>query len=77
MKQFIASLVIFAFIFGVWIIFAFVVATLASFLPGEDLVVLVGGGGPTMGLFVALGIAARLVGRTMARFSNLRRDGYK
>jgi hypothetical protein len=76
MKQFLASLVIFAFILGVWVIFAFVVVTLASFLPGEELVALVGGGVSMLGLFVAIGIAARLVGRTLARFSNSRPDGY-
>jgi hypothetical protein len=67
MKQFLASLVIFALILGIWAVFAFVVATLASFLPGEDLVVSVAGGVSLLGLFVALGIAARLVGRRLAR----------
>ena len=76
MKQFFATLVIFVLIFGIWIIFAFVVATLASYLPREELVVLVGGGVSTLGLFVAFGIAAWLVGRWLARFSNSRPDGH-
>lgn len=77
MKKFLESLGVFAFIFGVfalilgiWLVFASGIATLASRLPTEDLVVYVGGGATMLGLFFALGLAARIVGRRLARPSN-------
>jgi hypothetical protein len=68
LSQFLTCLVVFAALFGIWILFAFVVANLAAFLPKEELVLLVGGGISMVGLFVALGVAARLVGRRLTRF---------
>jgi hypothetical protein len=66
MKRFLESIVIFAFVLGVWVLFALAVATLASRLPTEELVRLVGGGVATLGLFVAVGVATRLVRRRPA-----------
>ncbi len=65
MIKFVESLLMFASILGVWTVFAFVVATLASFLPGEEMVAFVGGGVTLLGLFVAVGVAARFVGRRL------------
>jgi hypothetical protein len=66
-KQFLAALLIFASVFGFWAMSTFVVATLASYLPVEAMVVLVAGGVSLLGMFVAMSVAARLVGRMLRR----------
>lgn len=77
MKKYLESLGVFALILGVfaltlgiWLVYAYVAATLASQLPTEELVVYVGGGVVLLGLFFALGLAARIVGRRLTRPSN-------
>jgi hypothetical protein len=59
---------IFAIILGVWAVFAYIVASLALFLPGENMIRFVGAGVPTLGLFLAIWVASRLVGKRRARF---------
>lgn len=70
MRQFLESLAVFVIVLGVWVVFAALVATLASFLPKEEMVAFVGGGISMLGLFLALGVAAQIVGRRLARFSD-------
>jgi hypothetical protein len=74
MKRLLESLVVFAFILGVWALYAYVAATLASFLPEEEIVEYISGGAVVLGLLVAIGIAARLVSRMHTRFSDSRTD---
>ncbi len=53
---------VFAFILGIWLVFAYGAATLASRLPRRGArSVYVGGGVAMLGLFFALGLAARIV----------------
>ena len=59
---------IFAIILGLWAVFAYGVASLAVFLHDENLVRFVAGGVTMLGLFVAFGIASRLVGKRRARY---------
>jgi hypothetical protein len=66
MKRFLESVVIFAFVLGLWVLFALAVATLVSFLPTEEMVTYAGGYVATLGLFVAVGVAARIVRRRPA-----------
>lgn len=66
MMHFLESVVIFAFVLGIWAIISAGVATMASHLPTQELVRLVGGGATMLGLFVAVGVAARLVRRRSA-----------
>jgi hypothetical protein len=66
MKRLLESVVIFGLVLGVWVLFALVVAALASYLPKEEMVAYAGGGVATLGLLVAVGVAARLVRRRPA-----------
>lgn len=68
MIKILESLIVFGVVLGVWVLFALVVMTLASFIPGEELVTFVGGEVSMLGLLAALGIASRIVGRRVSRF---------
>ena len=59
---------IFALILGLWGVFAYAVASLALILlVDENMIRIVAGGVVMLGLFVAIGIASRLVGKRRAR----------
>jgi hypothetical protein len=66
MKRLLEAVVIFGLVLGVWVLFALAMAALASLLPGEEMVAFAGGGAATLGLLVAVGVAARLVRRRPA-----------
>lgn len=69
MKRFIESLVVFASILGIWVVFAIAATTLvASFFPKEEIVEIAGGGVSLLSLFIAIGLAARIMGRRRARY---------
>ena len=70
LTEILESLGVFVIILGVWTVFAYMVAGLTSFLPGENMVILIGGGVTTLGLFVAIGVASRIVRRRLTRFSD-------
>ena len=57
---------IFALILGLWVVFAYVVASLASLYLDESMV-RIAGFVLTLGLFGAIGIASRVVGKRRAR----------
>jgi hypothetical protein len=59
---------LFAIILGLWAVFAYVVASLSLLLHDENMVRIVGGGVTMLGLFVAIRIASRLVGKRRARY---------
>ena len=67
MKKYLESLIVFVLVLGVWVVFAWVTATLASYLPEERLVEFAGGGVAMLGLIVAIGVAARLAWKRLER----------
>jgi hypothetical protein len=69
-KQFLESLVIFAIVLGAWVVFAFLVVTLASLFREGEIAAFAAGGTSILGLLVAVGVAARLVGRRFGRLDN-------
>lgn len=74
MRQLLESLGVFVLMWVVWAVFAWVTATLASFLPGEETAGFVGGMVSLLGLLTALGIAARIAGKRLAQSSNSQRE---
>jgi hypothetical protein len=74
MRQLLESLGVFVLMLVAWAIFAWAAVSLASFLPEEETAGFVGGMISLLGLLAALGIAARIAGRRLARSSNSQRE---
>lgn len=74
MRQLLESLGVFVLMLVVVMVFAWAVATLTSFLPWGETNEFIGGMLFMLGLFTALGIAARIAGRILAQSSNSKQE---
>lgn len=54
---------IFALFFGAWLVFTYLLANLLTLLPGQKIFETAAGDMIILGLLVALGLAARLIGK--------------
>ena len=54
---------IFMIFFGGWLVFTYIVADLAALLPDEKTIETAAGSVITLGLLVAIGLAARMIGK--------------
>jgi len=57
---------IFAIFFAIWLVFTYIVANLVALLPGQKIIETAAGGVITLGLLVAIGVAARVIGKRRA-----------
>ena len=73
MRPLAESLGVFVLALGVWALFAWATANLATLLPGEEMIEFVGGTVSLLGLLAALGIAARIAGKMLTQSSDSRR----
>jgi hypothetical protein len=67
MRQLGESVGVFVLALGVWAVFAWAAASLASTLPGEELAAFVGGAAVLLSLLAAVGIAARIARKRLAQ----------
>ncbi len=74
MGQLLESLGAFVLMLVFWAIFAWAAATLASFLLEEEIAEFVGSMVVLLGLLAALGIAARIAGKILARSPNSQQE---
>lgn len=65
MRQLLESVGAFVLMYVAWVVFAWAVATLASFLPWGETTEFVGGWLVMLGLLAAIGIAARIAARRL------------
>ena len=73
-RKLLESLGVFVLMWVFWAIFAWAAASLASFLLEEEMAKFAGGMVVVLGLLAAMGIAARIAGRILARSSNSQRE---
>ena len=73
-RQLLESLGVFVLMWVFWAIFAWAAAGLAFFLLEGEMAEFVGGMFVVLGLLAAMGIAARIAGRILARSSNSQRE---